>query len=204
MTTHPTLNVTVPIQVTRGLNAREHHFTRAKRVKAERAAVDAALCAVQPTDVYVLVLADQPSLGARVTLLRPFARTPLDSDNLSGAFKGVRDEVAAFLGVDDKSERVHWRYVQCKATMSDTPWGKKKRSHDCNIRIRIEILPAADIDPMKLAVRNLQDAASDLRAVLFDYDDYSQGDVDRVLAVTGDALSKAKSLSTFDPTELYR
>jgi hypothetical protein len=82
--------------------------------------------------------------GARVTLMRPIARIPLDTDNLSGAFKGVRDEVAAFLGVDDKSERIHWVYTQEK--------GKGLKS-----TITIEVLPVADIDPQVKQIRELKE-----------------------------------------------
>lgn len=183
------LDVTVPICVTRGLNAREHHFTRAKRVKAEREAVALALKQhpdVATVDSMLWRPLLNPTMGARVTLLRPYARTPLDTDNLSGAFKGVRDEVAGFLGVDDKSERVHWRYVQCKATNDKPPWCKKKR--DTHIRIRIEIVPAADVDPMKTAVRVLRDCVTECL----------------VGPECARALEKADALAAFDPQEMYR
>ncbi len=36
----------------------------------------------------------------------------LDDDNLASAFKAVRDQVAAELGVDDGSDAVAWRYAQ--------------------------------------------------------------------------------------------
>lgn len=38
----------------------------------------------------------------------------LDDDNLRGALKAVRDEVAKALGVDDKCERVLWTYGEVK------------------------------------------------------------------------------------------
>jgi hypothetical protein len=44
----------------------------------------------------------------RVTLIHFGVR--LDDDNLSRAFKAVRDEVARLMGVDDGDERVEWRY----------------------------------------------------------------------------------------------
>lgn len=112
--------------------------------------------------------------GARVTLLRPYARLPLDSDNLSGAFKSVRDEVAAFLGVDDRSDRLHWRYVQCKST----------KDLGVHVRLRIEIVPSADVDPMVLAVRVL-------RAALLD-------PVDPWVAI-----KQADELTGFSPLEMY-
>ena len=196
------LDVTVPLVVTRGQNNREHHMVRAKRVKAERKAVSDKLYAadLEADPAYALfedALNANPCVGARVTLLRPFARTPLDSDNLSGAFKGVRDEVAAFLGVDDKSERLFFRYVQCKAQRrSEFYEGRKKDPVDCNIRIRIEILPAADVDPLQTAVKVLRDMASRLRARVNCSDEGDLRDIDQ-------ALATADALAMFEPKELY-
>lgn len=48
----------------------------------------------------------------RVVLVRVAPSGGLDGDNLQGALKGVRDEVAAFLGVDDGGTRVTWEYGQ--------------------------------------------------------------------------------------------
>ena len=46
-----------------------------------------------------------------VTLTR-IAPRKLDCDNLRGALKAVRDGVADWLGVDDGSERITWKYAQ--------------------------------------------------------------------------------------------
>lgn len=43
-----------------------------------------------------------------VVLLTRVAPRELDSDNLQGALKHVRDGVADALGVDDRDERVTW------------------------------------------------------------------------------------------------
>jgi hypothetical protein len=122
---------------------REHYRVRANRVKEEREATARAL----PTTLWdgsTMASHMTDDRGARVTLMRPIARIPLDTDNLSGAFKGVRDEVAAFLGVDDKSERIHWVYTQEK--------GKGLKS-----TITIEVLPVADIDPQVKQIRELKE-----------------------------------------------
>ena len=47
-------------------------------------------------------------------LLKRIGPRKLDDDNLRGALKAVRDEVAAFLGVDDGDARVQWEYAQGK------------------------------------------------------------------------------------------
>jgi hypothetical protein len=150
------LDVTVPLTITRGQNNREHHMVRAKRVREERSAVDESLRDADrmSSRKYIMgTLLYDDGLGARVTLLRPYARTPLDDDNLSGACKAVRDEVAAFLGVDDATDRIHWRYVQCKSV-----------AKDCNVRIRIEIVPVADVDPLVMAVRVMAGASREVLA----------------------------------------
>ena len=48
-----------------------------------------------------------------VTLTRIAPSNGLDDDNLAGALKAVRDEVAAWLGVDDKDRAtVRYEYEQ--------------------------------------------------------------------------------------------
>ncbi len=47
-------------------------------------------------------------------LLERISRGKLDDDNLRGALKAVRDEVAAQLGVDDGDARVLYEYAQSK------------------------------------------------------------------------------------------
>ena len=140
------LTTTIDVQLGRGQNMREHYRVRANRVKAEREATFRALTSYY-ADGYVMpdVLIENETQGARITLHRPWARVPLDSDNLSGAFKGVRDEVAAFLGVDDRSERLHWIYTQSKQPKGTLP------------TVTIEVLPVADIDPQVKRVRELEE-----------------------------------------------
>ena len=141
------LTTTIDVQLGRGQNVREQHFARAKRVKAEREATNLALeqaSGFVRTRVMAATLISEQQSGARITLHRPWCRVPLDSDNLSGAFKGVRDEVAAFLGVDDRSERLHWIYTQSKQPKGTLPV------------VTIEVMPVADIDPQAKRVRELE------------------------------------------------
>lgn len=138
------LTTTIDVQLGRGQNMREQHFARAKRVKAERSETNVSLELHPSRNSFVSVLAYFADLGARITLHRPWARVPLDSDNLSGAFKGVRDEIASFLGVDDKSERLHWIYTQSKQPKGTLP------------TVTIEVLPVQDIDPQVKRVRELE------------------------------------------------
>lgn len=55
-----------------------------------------------------------PDLPVRVTLTREALRT-MDDDGNAASFKGVRDQVAEWLGLDDADPRVTWEYRQAKA-----------------------------------------------------------------------------------------
>lgn len=101
------VSVVIPIRTKTGLNAREHHMARASRVAKERRATRLAL------------LADASGLagvgGVGRVLFTRASPALCDDDNLAGACKAVRDEVAAFLGVSDgPSGGVEWRYDQVK------------------------------------------------------------------------------------------
>ena len=103
-----TLTVVVPVATKGTLNSREHWAARARRVKGERAAVWAALQAVGPVCPHGLYAAPR----VRVTLTRVNGGR-MDSDNLAGALKGVRDTVALdWFGRDDADPRFDWRYAQ--------------------------------------------------------------------------------------------
>jgi hypothetical protein len=112
------LAVSVPIAVVSEANQswNQSRFTKGKRVKAQRDAVRvylrAKLCHLP---------GDRFPLPARCTLVRIAARE-LDTDNLAGAFKAVRDEVAALLGVDDGPRGpVEWIYRQEQAAPKRNP-----------------------------------------------------------------------------------
>ena len=113
---------TVPLRTVPGLNARENHWVRAKRVKQERAAISRGLRKALGCDRWAC--SGVVSLPAVVPLTRVSPRG-CDSDNLAGALKAVRDSVAAFLGVDDGADWVEWRYRQERGD-----WG-----------VRVEIAP---------------------------------------------------------------
>ena len=89
-------------------NAREHWATRKRRVSREHAAINAALRGVR--------LPAGPRWA--VTITRE-GRGLLDDDGLAISAKGVRDAVAAALGVDDGPRGpVTWRYAQRRAKTS--------------------------------------------------------------------------------------
>lgn len=100
--------ILVPIKTARGLNAREHWRARSRRVKAEREATHLALIGER-----------RPTLPCAVLITRIAPSNGLDDDNLAGACKGIRDQIAEWLGVDDKrSDLAQWKYAQERG-----PWG---------------------------------------------------------------------------------
>lgn len=99
------LVVLVPVRIESNANKREHWTKRAKRSKAHRTATALMLqtCGRKP-----------PELPVKVTLTRIAPRS-LDTDNLAGGFKGLRDAVAEWLGADDKpGSGIEWAYAQCR------------------------------------------------------------------------------------------
>lgn len=103
MTTSTT--IAIPMRLGAALNARVHWTARAKRAKTERAVVSVALRHHPFT-------ADAVPTTCTLTRIAPRA---LDDDNLAGAFKSIRDEIAAFFGVDDGPKGpIAWHYGQRK------------------------------------------------------------------------------------------
>lgn len=157
------LTTTIDVQLGRGQNMREHYKTTARRKTEEKEATREALESHKDACAYVCVLVDGVGAlthGARVTFVRPYEKTKLDSDNLSGSFKYPRDEVARFLGVDDATDRIHWIYTQTKAVQigSSVKEGRTKASPDYDTRptVTIEVMPVQDIDPQVKRVRELE------------------------------------------------
>lgn len=99
----------VPIRTVNGMNARDGHWrVRHRRVKAERDAV-----------AWVLRGSTKPGIPCVVTLTRCAPSNGLDDDGLSAALKACRDEIAKWLGVDDRhSDIVRYDYAQERG-----PWG---------------------------------------------------------------------------------
>jgi len=112
-------DITIPgLHIKNGCNLREHWAARAKRVKRERFLVGQALWARE-----LLMRRQRPGLPCVVTITRVAPRM-LDSDNAVAGCKGVRDEIAAWLGINDNDPRVTWQYAQ-----------EKSKLYACNIQI---------------------------------------------------------------------
>lgn len=102
--------VVIPLRTRSTLNQREHWATRARRNKRERNVVAMVLDSTLGPSPFVFLA----SYERQRVLLKRIAPRRLDDDNLRGALKAVRDEVAAFLGVDDGDARVEWLYDQAR------------------------------------------------------------------------------------------
>lgn len=96
--------IVLSLKIESTLNKREHWGARRKRAKKHRESAYWGLAAAQMRPL---------ELPRAVTLTR-IAPRELDTDNLAGGFKSVRDGVADWLGIDDKDKRVEWVYAQEK------------------------------------------------------------------------------------------
>ena len=86
---------------------RQHWSVSARKTAKQRLDVSRCLTQLPRPRLHLDV---QPNTFT-VTLTRIFVGT-LDDDNLRGALKGVRDEVAAWIGLDDRDARIRWVYGQ--------------------------------------------------------------------------------------------
>ena len=100
--------VFLPIRTWSEANLREHWAKRARRVRKQRQAARLLVRAAGN-------MADTSVLSGPITrTLTRIAPRTLESDNLAGSLKAVRDGVADALGVDDGCSRIEWRYDQRK------------------------------------------------------------------------------------------
>lgn len=94
------MKVTVPARTYSLTNQREHWAKKARRAKNERSWAYTLTAGIRTL-----------GLPLTVTLTRVAPRA-LDDDNLRGALKSIRDGVADRIGIDDRDDRVTWRYLQ--------------------------------------------------------------------------------------------
>lgn len=98
------IRIDIPIRTARGLNSREHHYTRWARTRKEKEAVGFYLRTHGRR---------KPAMPCVVLLTRIAPSEGLDDDNLQGSLKSVRDAVAEWLDVDDKLQHVvKYEYLQ--------------------------------------------------------------------------------------------
>jgi hypothetical protein len=103
----------IQMRTTTGLNARESWQVRHRRTKKERASVAGHLVtrARQFEGLLRSHLGDGGALSITLTRISPSPRRA-DNDNATAGLKAVRDQLAAWLGVDDGDGRLTWLYAQ--------------------------------------------------------------------------------------------
>ena len=104
------LEIRIDIRTRSKTNERGHWSKRYSKTRKER----------QATQIALLVAgARKPPLPAKVELCR-LAPRALDDDNLRGALKAIRDELADWLGLpNDRDPRVSWHYSQAKGKVRE-------------------------------------------------------------------------------------
>ena len=103
-----------PIKLRSRPNWRGHWGDRHKATKRER---DALFWALREPGVPPPKL---PLIVHFVRVLGPREQR-MDSDNLVAAFKAPRDELCRWLGVDDRSRDIGWRYEQDGSRRAEGP-----------------------------------------------------------------------------------
>jgi hypothetical protein len=96
---------TIPVKVVSLTNAHEHWRSRQKRAKKERAETWVAF-------YHATGRRTRPVTGPTLVTMTRVGKNKMDSDNLQGALKHVRDELAVCLGVDDRDPIVIWKCQQ--------------------------------------------------------------------------------------------
>ena len=107
------VEVEIPVRIESELNDNGRHYAvRKRRFDAHKKATHYMLIASRS----ILKMITAGEAGIIVTLTR-FAPRLLDAhDNLRSGFKGVADQIATELGLDDKDPRIEWIYRQAKAS----------------------------------------------------------------------------------------
>lgn len=112
------IQVTIPIRTTTGQNAREHWAARAKRVKRERKLTGLSLLHQVHWERKTALLRVLAGAGVVSVHLERVSPRRADDDNVVGSMKAVRDEIAAWLGIDDGDPRIAWSYSQSLGTFA--------------------------------------------------------------------------------------
>lgn len=95
------MTVRIPIRLESLANLSHLHWYRLRKIANTH----------KEATYYCLLNQPIPPLPLLVTITR-IAPRKLDDDNLQGACKYVRDQIAAKVGVDDRSDQYTWKYKQ--------------------------------------------------------------------------------------------
>jgi hypothetical protein len=97
------LELSAPIRTVNEANNREHWAVKNNRKKAQQAEIDIELIKALKGNII--------QFPCTVHLTRVGPRK-MDDDGLSRSFKGIRDQIAFRLGIDDGDSRIKFKYHQ--------------------------------------------------------------------------------------------
>ena len=101
------ISFSMQIKTVSEMNVRCHWSVRYRRLRDHRRA--AKIHFLNSVDLALL------KFPVQINLVR-IGRRSLDTDNLAGSFKGIRDGLADAMRMDDADQRVSWKYSQEKGT----------------------------------------------------------------------------------------
>lgn len=110
------LTLTLPLETQTESNAKGHWRPKAARAAHQRSVT---VLATMPLVAKVRRQLEKGAISAVTVTLTRISPLELDDDNLSSAFKHVRDGVADALGIDDRDRRVRWLYAQRKGAVRE-------------------------------------------------------------------------------------
>jgi len=97
------ITIEAPIKVISEANQRSHWAERKRRFDGQK---------IELQYYWRQALkGKKPALPCTIRLVR-IGPKALDSDNLAGAFKAVRDQIAAEIGIDDGAAQIRFEYAQ--------------------------------------------------------------------------------------------
>lgn len=107
--------VYLPLHLVSEANKHEHFRIRSARVASQRLVTRVSVrdLSGDPAMFYLFGAVEEGRLLVKITRCEPRS---LDTDNLAGSAKAVRDELSRLLDIDDKDPRVRWVVDQCKPT----------------------------------------------------------------------------------------
>lgn len=117
-------DVVMPCKLVTGPNSRMYYMKRARINKQQAWTLAMLIQAALPSDFKSNAMQQYAVTFTRIAPAR--GRWQMDSDNLHGCCKALRDQVAKMFHLDDGNERWTWKYEQAAG-------------RDYEVRCRIEV-----------------------------------------------------------------
>jgi hypothetical protein len=104
------VTLALPCRVVSEMNQRGHWGAKAGRFKKQR---EILVYALRELGFYSILKDEfRWPFGFPAVVTFMHVGPELDDDNIRSAFKGLRDQVAEWAGIDDKDKRIEWVYDQ--------------------------------------------------------------------------------------------